>query len=875
MPSIETILSANGLQTSPNNLGAGQVGALVEASNVMIRFKDVIEPRRGQQYYSVLQQPNSSSINQMMFFEDEVVVHASDNRLHYHKPAQAYLEPLGAAGTVVPAADTQRLKFANAADNLYVCTDKAVRVLESLTSRVLRPSGIPIPYDLTYTLVSQGADFDFLATAKSVAYRVVFGYRDGNERVYIGPPSFPLIVTNTSGSDRAVSLEITTANLPRNTAGTELLPGLFFQLFRSKVVDSTETPGDELFQITERFFQPDEISSTVYVDITPESSQSGVPLYTNATEEGIIQSNNPAPYCTDIANWDQRVWYANTEQPQQLTLQILGIGAGAAGHSGVQVGDVLRIQNADASEVLELTGTASLTPSPYQFTVYTSGTVAQNILDTTKSLVKQISKAAKQTDFPVRAFLLQSDTYPTGAILLQNKDDVKGDRQQFNVSLSPAPLDYTRVGVSGLYFGAAPHTVTHGYQIGDTIYLTDGLGQTEARTVTNVYVSGAADINLSSAFGIAGSTGTAPRAYAATAWSPQLPIYPSDQALDVVSDNDASSRRIYYSKVDLPEAVPLLNYIDVGTEGRAILRIYPNRNRLLVFKEEATYIVYGDYGNYSVQLLDDTVQLLAPDSVASVGSTVFALVDDGVVAINESSLAPISEIINAQLMPYLGTTGRAFTATAFGVAHESDQLYSLWLPYVPTFAQPRAFVYGLRGNAWTNWELARTCGRVNPFSDTLYMGQIQVVQAEAHDSNRSDYVDKPTSSTTESYTCRVTYASTVLNNASLTKQARELHVHFRRASFQTGDFFLTTDISTAESPKIPVAPGSVYVSGVAGNWIGPPVAPSQFRKLIPQEYQRAAYYNISFQTNEKYAYWALNGISTVFENTSERTGTVR
>jgi hypothetical protein len=66
MPSIETILSANGLQTSPNNLGAGQVGALVEASNVMIRYADVIEPRRGQE---VIGQVSPDVPRQVLFFK--------------------------------------------------------------------------------------------------------------------------------------------------------------------------------------------------------------------------------------------------------------------------------------------------------------------------------------------------------------------------------------------------------------------------------------------------------------------------------------------------------------------------------------------------------------------------------------------------------------------------------------------------------------------------------------------------------------------------------------------------------------------------------------------------------------------------------------
>jgi len=53
--------------------------------------------------------------------------------------------------------------------------------------------------------------------------------------------------------------------------------------------------------------------------------------------------------------------------------------------------------------------------------------------------------------------------------------------------------------------------------------------------------------------------------------------------------------------------------------------------------------------------------------------------------------------------------------------------------------------------------------------------------------------------------------------------------------------------------------------------------PRQFRKLIPQDNQRAAYYTLGLTatTSSAGGYWALNGYSIVYENTSERTGTVR
>jgi hypothetical protein len=869
---IENVLSAKGLQTTPNNLGAGSVGALVEAANVMIRYPDVIEPRRGQQFYAT-SSTGSGNIEQMMLFEDTVVVHTAGGRIDYYD-GDVLMETK--ASGIEPARDDQRLKWAVSARNLNLCTDAGVQIIETLGAdfRGLRPSGLPFPTQpFTELYTSATGSENWLDAGNAVSYRIVFGYVDVHDRLYLGPPSpFSVQVRNDTASTKAVRLRIDTWNLPQISTG-DLFPRLFLQVYRTaEFAFATAEPNEEFYLVTERFFQPGE---TVFVTIndTSPTNTLGAKLYTNPTAEGDGQQNNAPPFARDIASWDDRLWYANTEQPQSATLQIVGVGP-----TGVQVGDKLRLANLDGTRAIEMEAVAGAPSTIYQFTLYTGGTAPQNVDVTTTSLVYNIN------DFflnplgaqpPCRAFLVPGSATSPTTMFLQKADGVQGDRQQFTLSLIPAPLPFTAI--------LNPPQITivsatdAGYAAGDTIYLTSGALK-ETRTILSS--GGGPNVwNLSGGpLPVAFATGTTTRSpfLASRAWNPQLPIYGFEE-LDVTSSDDRSSRRLYYSKAQLPEGVPLLNYIDVGTSGKDILRIWPNRNRLIVFKEEGTYVVYGEYGSYAVQLLDDTVQLLAPDSIAAVGSTVFALVDDGVVAINESSLVPVSEVINAQLAPYLGTLGRTQVETAFGVAHESDQLYSLWMPDT-TPARAIAYVYGVRSQSWTNWVLAGACGLVNPANDTLYWAgaDSRSVFAEAHQSRRSDYVDILTSGgALVPIECRVTYASTTFGNPSATKQAREIHAHFRQAAFQTGSFTLTTDISTGNSASIPVAPGSVYNVTTNNPFIGPPVAPVQFRKLIPQEHQRATYYNWTLIVNEPYAYWALNGISTVFETTSERTGTVR
>jgi hypothetical protein len=336
------------------------------------------------------------------------------------------------------------------------------------------------------------------------------------------------------------------------------------------------------------------------------------------------------------------------------------------------------------------------------------------------------------------------------------------------------------------------------------------------------------------------------------------------------------------------EAVPLLHFIDVGVRGRAILRIVPQRDRLLVFKEEGTYAIFGDFP-FAVQLVDDTVQILAPDSAAAVGSTVFALMDDGVMAITEGSIQNASEPIDYTLLPYLSSTYREQVSTAaFGVAFESQKLYALFMPqlqsddYSTSDYGAKAYVYGLLGNAWTTWsyeslsETGLLCGRVDPVSDQAYYGTpagplvtFPSLVRERNTSTRFDYVDDYGEGA-QVILCNVRWAASTMGSPFTTKQLREVHLHFRQAECTSVFFQVTTDVvSTVGTMPIPVnAPaGDLLIGGY--------VKPKQFRVLVPQEQQRGAYFMLRFVSEEEAAYWALNGYSLVFESTSERTGTVR
>jgi hypothetical protein len=379
--------------------------------------------------------------------------------------------------------------------------------------------------------------------------------------------------------------------------------------------------------------------------------------------------------------------------------------------------------------------------------------------------------------------------------------------------------------------------------------------------------------------------GVLSRLYGESVWTPDLS--PGSRGQGPVSDNERRVDYVYYSLPGEPEAVSAANFIPVGTSGKAIRRIVPQRDRLLVFKDEGTYAIYGDFP-FQVSLIDDTVAILAPDSAVAIGSTVIVLTEDGIMAVTDGGIQMISKVIDSTLKPYGAAPYRSTTRTAFGVAYESEKVFALFMPPLGiTGYEAKAYVFGLESQAWTTWsyDAPRLCGRVDPFTDTAYYGvsDSPYLFKDKNTSSTLDYSDGTGPSETF-IVSTVQWAATTLGAPQFTKQARELHLHYR--DIRKPPF---TTVLTSCSIKTDVVPsgGTSPTGGAFEIWspaetgfldstvIGSAVLPLQFRKLIPQEVQRATYYTLGLTAEVKGAYWALNGYSIVFEGTSERTGTVR
>lgn len=819
----------------------------------------------------------SFPVSQVTFFDDATFVHSESASKIKVVDGQTLTGQYAAAQP--DGHPSYRLKTAVNGRHLHAATDKGVVVVESANTVTPRVSGIQAPTLPIGTVVADtGSPIPpgWLADGASVAYRVVFGFKDENDVVHLGPPSERIVVTNTTGSLGNVYLGVALINAPVDVNG-DLISGLFVQFYRSAVVTSPTQPTDLLQLATEVNVDP-----TVYTrnseffttDIAPpEFVAAQLPLYTNEEQEGATQANEPPPYSTDLASWSQRLWYANTRQPDSLAVQLLGVGGGGNANldaTGLRVGDTITIDTGATS--VTLTASTATDSNAQTFLVYSAGTPTENISRTLEQLATCVNGQVALDRSDIIAYLVTDATFDIRSNILFRRLTVdETSSTGFTVTYATPLLTCVYTSSVG-----TTHTFTlagHGFLVGDKVEMRSTAvvsfitPVTITAVTTNTFSFVSTNPNISLATKVK-------RRFADTVWNPDLSV-------GQTSENQRSPERLYYSKVLEPEAVPALNYIDVGTAGKAILRIQPQRDRLLVFKEEGTFAIYGDYP-FSAQLVDDTVQIIAPDSVTAIGSTVFALMDDGIVAVTEGSIQPIDEPIDSLLKPYFASSKLTTTATAFGVGYESEKVFALFMPNIGvTGYGAKAYVYGLASGAWTTWSFPaeRKCGRVSPSLDAGFYGLAAspYLVKDRKTSTIADYIQDdgltPIIST-------VQWAPTTLGAPYATKQVREAHFHFREVKRNSSanrtilaQFSLKTDIVPA-GESIFAWPGGDSTLP-AGTVIGPAELPLQFRKLVPQPVQRATYYTLGLSAIVETTYWALNGYSLVYEGTSERTGTVR
>lgn len=215
------------------------------------------------------------------------------------------------------------------------------------------------------------------------------------------------------------------------------------------------------------------------------------------------------------------------------------------------------------------------------------------------------------------------------------------------------------------------------------------------------------------------------------------------------SDNYTRKNRVYYSKFEQPESVPVNvvtgNFIDIGSEEKKILRIFPLRDSLFVFKEDGLYRLSAETEPFTVALFDSSCILAAPDSVAVSQNLVYCWTTQGISTASESGVSIASRPIDTEVLRLQSANYSNFTTATFGIGYESDNSYLVWtVSKTSDQYATQAFRYSSLTGTWTKYTKTNNCGILNPVDDRLYLGlpTESFIEQERKSFTREDYADR-------------------------------------------------------------------------------------------------------------------------------------
>jgi hypothetical protein len=181
----------------------------------------------------------------------------------------------------------------------------------------------------------------------------------------------------------------------------------------------------------------------------------------------------------------------------------------------------------------------------------------------------------------------------------------------------------------------------------------------------------------------------------------------------ITSDNEKKPNRVYFSKFQQYESVPIVNFLDIGAQDEPILRILALRDSLMVFKTDGLFRIGGEnaLSGFGWFLFDKNTTIYAPDTAVQLNNQIMALGEEGVVAVSDTGSQvisrPIEEVFNINTSSAYVNQARL----AFGVGYESDRSYLLFVGSQrnSTIADV-CYRYNFFTESWTSFPIEHTSG---------------------------------------------------------------------------------------------------------------------------------------------------------------------
>lgn len=697
-----------GLYTDPNPHGGAPKGALRVAQSVVLRRDGLLEPRPGFERSSASLTGTDPSM--LIPFDGDLLIIEKNSGTEktdwYNSGSPTNVKDDDSADLDW---DMDHIGAAEARGNLYLATQDSVRKLTSSNDTAAAKAGAPRPYEWSLNTNTAGSVIDQYGAR---AYTAVIRRTDSNGVVVRSPVSPAAIVNSSAAASKRVDFTVyfdSDEVIGTSVAGT---PGDTLEIYRTpQVVGSASAigvPGEEYFLIEEHELTSAEAGSGFYTSFDNKSDDlAGAALYTNPSQEGILQNNDYRHIAKDLALFKNSLFSANVKGPHRLTFtaakgwvdqtgnasglgyrnidegvqtngssNITGIGATAI--SGVKVG--MLITGAGIQEGTRVS--SILNPDSWTIvmtkTATSGGTPAITLHDTVRikigaleDLYYPISGAAGWSSF-VFSFQVGWDS--------------------FNVA-----SDY----VFARFLSRSVYN--SGYDPTDeaTLILEARQGETQAFEV----------------FATHGSE-----------YDPILPEPNAVNGFDSVSD--VRPNAIQWSKADQPEHVPEANYAVIGSDNHEILKLVPTKDALFVFKTDGVWRLtgFGAQSGWRIDPIDTSTFLLTPRTAGVLSGQVFAWTNRGLVHVRQDGIDPQGGIISKLAIGNkLSSIERSLakysteTPAAFLAINEKDDELILGVPNAAgDVGTNTLYVYNTKTRAWVEWPITLTHAVNNPADNLLY-----------------------------------------------------------------------------------------------------------------------------------------------------------
>lgn len=545
--------------------------------------------------------------------------------------------------------------------------------------------------------------------APTTGYRVLWGVTDANNNLILGAPSTFSQITNTTASSVAINVNftvpsgITTAN--------------FYQIYRSAAVNGTPSDEEQLVYQSNPLATDITAGFITVSDIVPDSLR-GTTIYTAPSQGGLTSSNVEPPLAQDLAVFRDCMFYGNVSTQQTYFLNLIGCGL----PSGIVSGNTLTIGGvAYTADTAENTATGhflvtqAFISSGITGTTHTNTTI-DSLSSTTGVLV---GMAVSGTGIQASSFVTVINSSSSVTISQATTASASGVAITFTGDSAAQAIRDTALSLVRVINRYASSTVY-------AIYASVTNGLPGMMTIQSKTV---------------GSTPFALTSNNQTCWSPVIPSSGTAQS----STNQVNKNGLYYSKQFQPEAVPLSQYVPIGSADKNILRIIALRDSLFILKEDGTFLLTGtDPTNFLVRPLDFTSILIAPESAVVLNNQIYCLTTQGVVALSEVGAPIMSHPIEGDLTRLNSQNYALLQTSSFGVAYESDRAYYLFcITNAADNGPTQYWRWNYITSTWTHGTLSKTCGAVNPVDTRLYLGNsgAPIIDVERKNLVYSDYAD--------------------------------------------------------------------------------------------------------------------------------------